>query len=44
MEYGINTVVLIEDYRRFYLDVIKKVKELEADEESEEYRFKKILF
>lgn len=40
MEYGINTVVLIEDYRRFYLDIIKKVKELEADEESEEYRFK----
>ena len=40
MEYGINTIVLIEDYKRFYLDIIKKVKDLEADEKSEEYRFK----
>lgn len=44
MEYGINTVVLIEDYRRFYLDVIKIVKDLEATEKSEGYRFKNPTF
>jgi len=42
-EYGINTVILIEDYKRFYLDIIKKIRELEATEKSAEYRFKNPL-
>lgn len=44
MEYGINTIILIEDYKRFYLDIIRKVKDLEAIEKSSEYRFKNPVF
>lgn len=44
MEYGINTIILIEDYKRFYLDIIRKVKDLEASEKSIGYRFKNPTF
>ncbi len=39
-EYGINTIILIEDYERFYLDIIQKVKQLLAEEGSINYKFK----
>ena len=39
-EYGINTIILIEDYDRFYTDIIQKVHQLQAEEECVNYRFK----
>jgi hypothetical protein len=44
MEYGINTIILIEDYKRFYLDIIRKVKDLEATEKSADYKYKNPAF
>lgn len=39
-EYGINTIILIEDYDRFFTDIIQKVHQLQAEEECVNYKFK----
>ena len=39
-EYGINTVILVDDFNRFYLDIIQKVHQLQAEEGSIKYKYK----
>lgn len=39
-DYGINTIVLIEDYSYFYQQLIKEVRRLAAEEDLVNYKFK----
>lgn len=39
-EYGINTIIIVDDYERFYIDIIQKVQQLIAEEGSLNYKFK----